>query len=126
MDDKKTTEKTIPTIELGGRVWFLKVNHRVLERFSAISKCSLEDFGTAVMRYDMMVLLLWLMLCETRQDLTRGGLNDWLNAMPGYDAMNLVSNAVAQAIEYSFPKPSETPAEGTDEAKPGDPTNAAI
>ena len=126
MDEKKTTEKTVPTIELGGRTWFLKVNHRVLERFSAITKSPLQSFDVMVQRYDMMVLLLWLMMCETRPDLTRGGLNAWLNAMPVYDAMNLVSNAVAKAMEYSFPKPAEAPAEDADEAERGNPTDADI
>lgn len=127
MDDKKTTEKPIPTIELGGRVWFLKINHRVLERFSAISKCSMEAFLNVIERYDMMVLLLWLMMCETRQDLTRGGLTDWLNDMPVFEAMNLVTDAVSKAIECSFPaKADESPNEGADETEPGNPTNEDI
>ena len=117
-------EKTVPTIELGGRTWLLKVNHRVLERFSAISRCPLSDFDTVIVRYDMMVLLLWLRMCETRQDLTRGGLNDWLNAMPVLDAMNLVSDAVAQAIKYSFPERKEV--RDADETEPDNPTDADI
>lgn len=126
MDEKKTTEKTVPTIELGGRTWFLKVNHRVLERFSAISRIPLQEFDTTIMRYDMMVLLLWCMMCETRPDLTREGLRGWLNDLPIMQAMNLVSDAVAQAIAYSFPEPTEAPAEATDEAKPANPTAADI
>lgn len=126
MDDKKTTEKPIPTIELGGRIWFLKVNHRVFERFSAISHCTVENFDAVLMRYDMMVLLLWLMMCETRQDLTRNGLTGWLNELPVRDAVDLVSNAVAEAMAYSFPEPAEAPAENADEAEPGDPTAADI
>lgn len=126
MDDRKTTEKPVPTIELGGRFWFLKVTHRVLERFSAISRCHLQDFDAMLQRYDMMVLLLWLMMCESRPDLTREGLTGWLNAMPPFDAMQLVSNAVAQAVEYSFPKQEEAPAEDPDEAETADPTGADI
>ena len=126
MDEKKTTEKTVPTIELGGRTWFLKVNHRVLERFSAISRIPLQEFDTTIMRYDMMVLLLWCMMCETRPDLTREGLRGWLNDLPIMQAMNLVSDAVAQAIAYSFPEPTEAPAEATDEAEPANPTAADI
>ena len=126
MDDRKTTEKPVPTIELGGRFWFLKVTHRVLERFSAISRCPLQDFDAMLQRYDMMVLLLWLMMCESRPDLKREGLTGWLNAMPPFDAMQLVSNAVAQAVEYSFPKQTEVPAEDADEAEPADPTGADI
>lgn len=127
MDDKKTTEKPIPTIELGGRFWFLKVTHRVMERFSAISRCPLRDFDVMLERYDMMVLLLWLMMCETRPDLTREGLTGWLNVMAPRDAMNLVSDAVSDAVAYSFPtKADESPDEGTDEVEPVDPTDADI
>lgn len=130
MDDRKTTEKPVPTVELGGRFWFLEINHRVLERFSAISKCSMEAFLNVIERYDMMVLLLWLMMCETRQDLTRGGLTDWLNNMPVSKALNLVTDAVSEAIEYSFPdsnsETEEAPAKEVDETKIGNPTNADI
>lgn len=130
MDNRKTTEPVAPSIDLGGRVWVLKINHRVLERFSAISKCSMEAFLNVIERYDMMVLLLWLMMCETRQDLTRGGLTDWLNDMPVFEAMNLVTDAVSKAIEYSFPdsdsETDETPAEDADETEPGNPTNEDI
>ena len=127
MDDKQTTEKPVPTIELGGRFWFLKVTHRVMERFSAISRCPLRDFDVMLERYDMMVLLLWLMMCETRPDLTREGLTGWLNVMALRDAMNLVSDAVSDAVAYSFPtKVDESPDEGTDEVEPVDPTDADI
>ena len=126
MDDRKTTEPVAPSVELGGRVWVLKVTHRVLERFSAISRCPLQDFDTMLQRYDMMVLLLWLMMCESRPDLTREGLTGWLNAMPPFDAMQLVSNAVSQAVEYSFPKQAEAQAEDADEAETADPTGADI
>lgn len=124
MDDRKTTEPVAPSIDLGGRVWVLKVTHRVLERFSAITKTPLQQFDAMVQRYDMMVLLLWLMLCETRADLTREGLTGWLNAMPVFDAMNLVSDAVAEAVEYSFPTPTEQPPEDADEAELENPTGA--
>lgn len=124
MDDRKTTEPVAPSIELGGRVWVLKVTHRVLERFSAMSRTPLQEFDTTIMRYDMMVLLLWCMMCESRPDLTREGLRGWLNDLPVMKAMNLVSDAVAQAIAYSFPEPTQTPAEATDEAEPENPTGA--
>lgn len=124
MDDRKTTEPVAPSVELGGRVWVLKVTHRVLERFSAITKAPLQQFDVMVQRYDMMVLLLWLMMCETRADLTREGLTGWLNAMPVFDAMNLVSDAVAKAVEYSFPGPETAEAEDADEAEPENPTGA--
>jgi len=129
-DLKKTTEKPVPTIELGGRFWFLKVTHRVMERFSAISKCRLADFDVVIERYDMMVLLLWLMMCESRADLTREGLTGWLNAMTPGEAIQMVSDAVAAAVGYSFPEPADDEegdeAVETKEAGPRDPTAADI
>ena len=125
MDDKKTTETPVPSIALGGRVWFLKVTHRVLERFSSISKCSLQEFDAALLRYDSMVLLLWLMMAEARPDLTRVKLDEWLNALPVFDAMQTVSKAVADAVEYSFPKPAESSG-SADEANAENPTAGDI
>ena len=124
MDDRKTTEPVAPSVELGGRVWVLKVTHRVLERFSAITKAPLQQFDVMAQRYDLMVLLLWLMMCENRLDLTREGLTGWLNAMPVFDAMNLVSDAVARAVEYSFPRPETAEDEDAYGAEPENPTGA--
>lgn len=121
----KSAEPVIPSVNLGGRVWFLKVTHRVLERFSSISKCSLQEFDAALLRYDSMVLLLWLMMVESRPDLTRGKLDEWLNALSVFDAMQKVSKAVADAVEYSFPKPAEI-AGSTDEVDAENPTAGDI
>lgn len=120
---KKTAEIAIPTIKLGGRVWYPKVTHRVLERFSAITKCSLQEFDSILLRYDNMALLLWLMLAEERPDLTRDKVDTWLNALTVFDAMELVSKTVAAAVEFSFPKPSELPG---DEATSENPTGEDI
>ena len=125
MDENKATEKMVPSVELGGRVWFLKVTHRVLERFSSISKCSLQEFDSALLRYDSMVLLLWIMMAESRPDLTRGKLDAWLNALPLLNAMQTVSKAVADAVEYSFPKPAEA-AGNNEEANAENPTAGDI
>ena len=130
MEDKipteTTTETPVPTIELGGRVWFLKITHRVLERFSAITRCSLQDFSVLVQRYDMMMLLLWLMMAESCPSLTREGLNGWLNALPLHECIKTVGDAVAAALQNSFPQTEETTDEEFDEAKPGNPTDADI
>ena len=119
-------EKMIPTIELGGRFWFLKVTHRVLERFSAIARCSLQDFDAVLLRYDMMVLLLWLMMAESRPDLTRDKLQVWLNALPVFEAVELVSKSVGEAVEYSFPKPEKDADKEPVKADPENPTDADI
>ena len=120
------TEPPVPTIELGGRVWFLKITHRVLERFSAITRCSLQDLATLVQRYDMMVLLLWLMMAETRPSLTREGLNGWLNDLPLQECVKTVGDAVTAALQYSFPQAEEAADEETDEAEPKNPTEEDI
>lgn len=119
MDDKKT-ERTVPAVELGGRTWFLKVTHSTLERFSSIAKCSLMDFDDVLQRYDMNTLLLWLMMAESRPDLTREKVRAWLDELPVFEAMQLVTQAVADAVAYSFPAPSEEAAPAEDEAE--DPT----
>ena len=104
MEEKKD-ERIIPTVQLGGRVWFLKITHQVLERFSSIARCSLRDFDVTIERYDMMVLLLWLMMAEQQADLRRDTLEGWLQKMPIFESIDLVTNATAAAVEYSFPAP---------------------
>ena len=119
MDDKKN-ERTIPAVELGGRTWFLKITHTTLERFSSVAKCSLMDFEDVLQRYDMMVLLLWLMMADGRPDVTREKVRAWLDELPVFNAMQLVAQAVGDAVAYSFPAPSEEAAPAEDEA--ADPT----
>lgn len=119
MDSSKKPE-VIPSASLGGQIWFLKVTHTTLERFSSIAKCNLMDFDDVLQRYDMMVLLLWLMMAEKRPDLTRDKVRAWLDELPVFDAMQLVAQAVGDAVAYSFPTPSEDAEPAGDEA--ADPT----
>jgi len=119
MDDKKT-ERTVPAVELGGRTWFLKITHQVLERFSSISGCGLQDFDKMLQRYDMMTLLLWLMIAENRPDITRPMVRGWLQELPVFEAMQLVTQAVGDAVAYSFPDAAEAAAEAEPEAEEAD------
>ena len=100
------------------------MTHRVLERFSSIARCRLQDFDAEILRYDGMTLLLWLMMADTRPDLTREQLRQWLDAMPVYTAVELVNEAVSSAVEYSFPTPEPEAAAG--EEKPDNPTAGDI
>ena len=127
MDEKKHAfpENVIPVVSLGGKTWFLRVTHKVLERFSAISRCPLAEFDAALARYDSMVLLLWLMVAENRPDITRNQVEDWLQDLPVMEAIDLVTNAVGDAINYSFPKAKEDREPETEDA-PADPTGAGI
>lgn len=124
MADTIKFETPVPSIELGGKTWYLKVTHTTLERFSSLSRCSLADFDTVLLRYDMMVLLLWLMMCEQRADLTRDKLREWLEALPVMRAVELVNTAVGDAVAYSFPKPEEPETDGEEPLE--NPTDADI
>lgn len=119
MDSSKKPE-VIPSVSLGGQIWFLKVTHTTLERFSSIAKCNLMEFDDVLQRYDMMVLLLWLMMADGRPDVTREKVRAWLDELPVFNAMQLVAQAVGDAVAYSFPAPSEETAPAEDEA--ADPT----
>ena len=115
------TDPIIPTVTLGGKIWFLKISHGTLERFSAMTKCKLSEFDAAVERYDMQTLLLWLMMTETRPDLTQAQLRGWLNELQPALAVKLVTEAVVDAVSYSFPTP-EPEEESTEEDDGEDPT----
>lgn len=125
MEDKNP-KKVIPSVQLGGRPWFLKITHQVLERFSSISGCSLQNFDSELQRYDRMTLLLWLMIAEERPEVTRDKVRAWLQELPVGDAMQLVTQAVGDAVAYSFPTPEDNaPSADADEAD-GDPTDKDI
>ena len=93
-----------PVAQLGGRIWPLKINHNVLQRFSAIAHVQLFQIESTLSQYHMMVLMLWLMLCETDPKLKREELDGWLNDMPVLEAMNFVAENVGMAMIAAFPR----------------------
>ena len=101
------SDKVIPTVQLGGRLWPLKVSHKVLQSFSALARCNMANMESALMRYDMQTMMLWVIMSMTDPTLKRGQVDEWLDELPVTEAIMLVTENVTNAMKAAFPNPEE-------------------
>lgn len=99
-------EKVTPTVQLGGRMWALRMTHNVLMMFSSITKVGMEQMQYQIGRYDYLVLLLWLMCHEQDSQLKRQTFDGWLNDL-GIKGVVPLLNAVGEAMQAAFPEAEE-------------------
>lgn len=126
MDEKKESREMItPTVQLGGRMWPLKLTHRILMLFSSATKLSMDQMQYQIGRYDYMVLLLWLMCQVQDPQLKREKFEGWLDDLGVAGVVDLLP-AVADAFQSAFPSEDEAEDEadaGEDDEDPDeDPT----
>lgn len=126
MDEKKESREMItPTVQLGGRMWPLKLTHRILMLFSSATKLSMDQMQYQIGRYDYMVLLLWLMCQAQDPQLKREKFEGWLDDLGVAGVVDLLP-AVADAFQSAFPSEDEAEDEadaGEDDEDPDeDPT----
>ena len=116
-------EKILPTVQLGGRLWQVRIGHKVLQKFSALTRVGMEQMGAVINRYDMMILLLWCIITVQDSSVTHETLDDWLDALPVLEWRDLLGR-ISEGIAASFPdEDEEAAAQGGDGAP--DPTGAA-
>lgn len=101
------SDKVIPTVQLGGRLWPLKVSHKVLQSFSALARCNMASLDSVLMRYDMQTMMLWIIMSMTDPTLKRGQVDEWLDELPVKEAVVLVTDNVSAAMKAAFPNPEE-------------------
>lgn len=106
-------EAITPTVQLGGRMWPIRMTHRVLMLFSSATKMSMDQLQYQIGRYDYMVLLLWLMLQEQDPQLKRAKFEGWLDDLGVKGVIPLLSS-VGEAMQAAFPSEEETEAEEAD------------
>lgn len=126
MNEKKESREMItPTVQLGGRMWPLKLTHRILMLFSSATKLSMDQMQYQIGRYDYMVLLLWLMCQVQDPQLKREKFEGWLDDLGVAGVVDLLP-AVADAFQSAFPSEDEAEDEadaGEDDEDPDeDPT----
>ena len=110
-------ETLTPTIQLGGRMWPLRMTHRILMLFSSATKMSMDQMQYQIGRYDYMVLLLWLMLQAADPQLKRDKFEGWLDDL-GVKGVIPLLNKVGEAMQAAFP--SEEDIAETEEDDAGD------
>ena len=118
-------ETLTPTIQLGGRMWPLRMTHRILMLFSSATKMSMDQMQYQIGRYDYMVLLLWLMLQAADPQLKRDKFEGWLDDL-GVKGVIPLLNKVGEAMQAAFPSEedlaeTEKDDAGDDAGNPTDP-----
>ena len=111
-------ENLTPTVQLGGRMWPLRMTHRVLMLFSSATKLSMDQLQYQVGRYDYMVLLLWLMLQAADPQLKRDKFEGWLDDLGVAGVIPLLEK-VGAAMQAAFPSEEDT-AETEEDDNTGD------
>lgn len=106
-------EAITPTVQLGGRMWPLRMTHRVLMLFSSATRLSMDQLQYQVGRYDYMVLLLWLMCHAEDPQLKKEKFEDWLDDL-GIKGVIPLLNQVGEAMQAAFPSEEEAEAEDAD------------
>ena len=106
-------EAITPTVQLGGRMWPLRMTHRVLMLFSSATKLSMDQLQYQVGRYDYMVLLLWLMCHAEDPQLKKEKFEGWLDDLGIKGVIPLLSS-VGEAMQAAFPSEEEAEAEDAD------------
>lgn len=76
----------------------LRLGHKALKRFSALTECSMPEMEKAVQRYDKLSALAYVMLSEDDPTLTPEQVDDLLDMK----SIKEVSEACSKAIEAAF------------------------
>lgn len=97
----------------------LRLGHKALKRFSALTECSMTDLEYEIQYYEKMTLLIWVMVTEEQiamgeEMMSQEQLDVLLDKLPLYK----VTAAAANAIKAAFEDPGA-------ESEPGDPPQAA-
>lgn len=94
----------------------LRLGHKALKRFSALTECSMVDMEQEIQHYDKMTALMYVMLSEDDPTLTPEQVDDLLDKQP----IKVISAACSDAIEAAFSDKDAEKEEGN-----GDPQQAA-
>lgn len=103
------------SLELGGRLWELKLTHKAMKLFTNTTRVPVTRMDEAVARYDYLVYLLFCMLHVQDPRVTTQQLDEWLEEIP----LGEIYNKVAEALAAAFPEPEKEPAAAADNEEPG-------
>ena len=92
----------------------LRLGHKALKRFSALTNCSMADMEQEIQRYDKLSCLLWVMVTQEQIDhgedmMTPEQLDDLLDAVPIPKLTKLCSMVIEAAfVDEDAEKAGET------------------
>lgn len=76
----------------------LRLGHKALKRFSAMTGCSMEDMEQTVNNYKDMTSLVYVMLSAEDPSLTPEAVDDLLDAVPILEILTKCTQAIAAAF----------------------------
>lgn len=106
-------EVITPTVQLGGRMWPLRMTHKVMMLFSSATRVSMDQLQYQIGRYDYMVLLLWLMCHAEDPQLKKEKFEGWLDDL-GIKGVVPLLTQVGEAMQAAFPSEEEAEAENAE------------
>ena len=97
----------------------LRLGHKALKRFSALTGCSMRQMQAETEHYDKMALLIYVMLSEDQPDLTPEAVDDLIDQAERRKVnplcMKDIFKATTAAIEAAFAdEDAEEPEDGED------------
>ena len=97
----------------------LRLGHKALKRFSALTGCSMRQMQAETERYDKMALLIYVMLSEDQPDLTPEAVDDLIDRAERRKVnplrMKDIFEATTAAIRAAFvDEDAEPPEDGED------------
>ena len=90
----------------------LRLGHKAMKRFSALTECSMADMEAAVQRYDKAAVLVYVMLSEEDPELTPAQVDELLDQVPIKTILTKCSEAIQAAFadeDGSQPEDGEDP-----------------
>lgn len=89
----------------------LRLGHKALKRFSALTKCSMADMEQVMLQYDKVTCLVYVMLSEEDPELTPEQVDDLLDMVPIKTIFEKCSEAIHAALGD---EDTEKPEDGED------------
>lgn len=96
----------------------LRLSHKAMKRFSALTRTPLDEIGEAARRYDLVAAMAYAMLSVQDEGLTPAQVDDMLEALPPMTILRAVSDAMQEAL-------TDTTTEGEEAASGEGPQAAA-
>lgn len=92
----------------------LRLGHKALKRFSAMTGCSMDKMDAALNNYETMSTLIYLMLAQEDSELTPERVDDLLDPVP----IGEIVAKCSQAITAAFEEPGESAPQAEAETEP--------
>lgn len=106
---KKDVIPNVPTIELGGKFWEMRLSHKAMRRFCGLTKCRMSTFDAALDDYANYPKLFWSIIWAQDESVKLEDVSKWMDeemASMG-DVVEIATTILAAAMKRPMPKSDE-------------------